>query len=132
MRDNYARLFEPPFLQAGVPNPRHLSTAAYLAIARAAALRGARRNGVDPARVDVTFPDVGFAPTRIAVSLRGRTDVRLAADRRPDAVEVEARATAELVPNDDVDLSGLADGGGYNGPFAYRQGKPTRYLFSAL
>jgi Flp pilus assembly protein TadG len=43
MRDNYARLFEPPFLRAGVPNPRHLSTAAYLALARAAAQRGARR-----------------------------------------------------------------------------------------
>jgi Putative Flp pilus-assembly TadE/G-like len=25
MRDNYARLFGPPFLRAGVPNPRHLS-----------------------------------------------------------------------------------------------------------
>src|SRR5688500_19217086 len=43
MRDNYARLFEPPFLRAGVPNPRHLSTAPYLALARAAAQRGARR-----------------------------------------------------------------------------------------
>ena len=49
-----------------------------------------------------------------------------------DTVEVEARATAELIPDEDLGLSGLADGGGYNGPFAFRQGKPTRYLFSAL
>lgn len=41
MRGSYARLFEPPFVRAGVPNPRHLSTAAYLALARAAAHRGA-------------------------------------------------------------------------------------------
>jgi LAS superfamily LD-carboxypeptidase LdcB len=55
-----------------------------------------------------------------------RTDVRLAAGRRPDAVEVEARATAELVPDDDLSLSDHADGGGYHGPLAYRQGKPMR------
>jgi hypothetical protein len=124
MRDNYPRLFEPPFLQTGVPNPRHLSTAAYLALARAAAHRGARRNGVGSARIDVAFPDGGFAPTRVSVALRGRADVRVAAGRPPDRIDVQARATAELIPADD--LSGLADGGGYNGPLAYRQGKPMR------
>jgi hypothetical protein len=126
MRDNYARLFEPPFLHAGIPNPRHLSTPAYLALARAAAHRGARRNGAMSARVDVAFPDAGFAPTRITVSLRGDTDVRLAAGRRPDRIDVQARATAELVPDGDLGLAGLADGGGYSGPLAYRQGKPMR------
>jgi Transglycosylase SLT domain/D-alanyl-D-alanine carboxypeptidase len=126
MRDNYARLFEPPFLQAGVPNPRHLSTAAYLALARAAAQRGARRNGAGSARIDIDFPGAGFAPTRVAVSLRGSGEVRLTAGRRPDRLDVEARATAELIPDDDLGLSGLADGGGYDGPFAYRQGKPMR------
>jgi hypothetical protein len=126
MRDNYARLFEPPFLSGGVPNPRHLSTPAYLALARAAANRGARRNGAGSAGVEVAFPDAGFAPTRVTVSLRGSGDVRLAAGRRPDRIEVRARATAELIPADDLDVSGLADGGGYNGPFAHRQGKPMR------
>jgi Transglycosylase SLT domain/D-alanyl-D-alanine carboxypeptidase/Putative Flp pilus-assembly TadE/G-like len=126
MRDNYARLFEPPFFRAGVPNPRHLSTAAYLALARAAAHRGARRNGAGSARVDVTFPGAGFAPTRVTVSLRGSGNVRLAAGRRPDRVDIEARATAELIPAGDLDLTGLADGGGYDGPFARRQGKPMR------
>jgi transglycosylase-like protein with SLT domain/D-alanyl-D-alanine carboxypeptidase-like protein/putative Flp pilus-assembly TadE/G-like protein len=152
MRDNYARLFEPPFLRTGVPNPRHLSTAAYLELARAAAQRGARRNGLPSARlaglaaggggaaqleapsargrraarVDVSFPGGGFAPTRVAVAIRGGGDVRVAAGRRPDRIDVEARATAELVPDDDLGLSGLADGGGYDGPLAYRQGKPMR------
>ena len=154
MRGSYARLFEPPFLRAGVPNPRHLSTAAYLALARAAAQRGARRNGLPSARLagfpagggagaaqleglpaggprravrlDVSFPGGGFAPTRVAVAIRGGGDVRLGAGRPPDRFEVEARATAELIPAGDLDLTGLADGGGYDGPFAHRQGKPMR------
>jgi D-alanyl-D-alanine carboxypeptidase/Putative Flp pilus-assembly TadE/G-like len=123
MLREYPRLFEPAFLESGVPNPRHLSYAAYLALARAAAQRGARRNGVPSAQVRVAFPDAGFAPTRITVALRGGGDIRLAGGRRRDHVEVRARATAELVPGDDP---GLADGGGYHGPLAYRQGKPMR------
>jgi Transglycosylase SLT domain/D-alanyl-D-alanine carboxypeptidase/Putative Flp pilus-assembly TadE/G-like len=126
MRDNYARLFQPPFLRAGVPNPRHLSTPAYIALARAAAHRGVRRNGVPKAHVDIAFPDAGFAPTRVTVSLRGSGDLRLAAGRRPDRIEVQARATAELIPADDFGLSGLADEGGYGGPLAQRQGERMR------
>src|SRR3954469_2779730 len=51
MRDSYQRLFEPP------DAPRRLSLAEYLALARAAAVDGARRNGlaIDPG--DVSFPD---------------------------------------------------------------------------
>jgi hypothetical protein len=52
--------------------------------------------------------------------------VRLAAGRRRDRIDVQARATAELVPGADLSLSGVADGGGYTGPLAYRQGKPMR------
>jgi Transglycosylase SLT domain/D-alanyl-D-alanine carboxypeptidase/Putative Flp pilus-assembly TadE/G-like len=126
MRDNYPRLFEPAFLRAGAPNPRHLSTAAYLALAREAARRGARRNGVRSAGVGVAFPDAGFAPTRVTVSLRGGAGIRLAAGRPPDRVEVQARATAELIPGDDFGVSGQTDRGGYSGPLAYRQGKPMR------
>jgi soluble lytic murein transglycosylase-like protein len=126
MRDNYARLFEPPFLSTGVRNPRHLSKPAYLALARTAAHRGVRRNGAKSAQVGVAFPEAGFAPTRVTVSLRGRGDVRLASGRPQDRIAVEARATAELVPADDLDVSGLADGGGYDGPLARRQGKPMR------
>jgi hypothetical protein len=126
MRDNYSRLFEPPFLSTGLPNPRHLSTAAYLALARAAARRGVRRNGVRSAGVGVSFPGAGFAPTRVTVSLTGGGDVRFAAGRRPERIDVQARATAELVPGAGEGLTEFADGGGYNGPLAYRQGKPMR------
>jgi transglycosylase-like protein with SLT domain/D-alanyl-D-alanine carboxypeptidase-like protein/putative Flp pilus-assembly TadE/G-like protein len=126
MRDNYARLFEPAFLRAGVPNPRHLSTPAYLALAREAAQRGVRRNGLPRAEVGVAFPDAGFAPTRVTVLLRGGAGIRVAAGRPPDRVEVHARATAELIPGDDFAVPGQADRGGYSGPLAYRQGKPMR------
>jgi D-alanyl-D-alanine carboxypeptidase/Putative Flp pilus-assembly TadE/G-like len=138
MRDNYARLFQPPLLRAGVPNPRHLTTPAYLAVARAAAVRGARRNGLPSAflegspagaqraaQVAVSFPGGGFAPTRVAVAIRGGGEVRVAAGRT-EHIDVEARATAELVPNGDFGLLGLADGGGYGGPFAHRQGERMR------
>src|SRR4051812_13627132 len=46
MRDAYPRLFEPARLRPGVPNPRHLSHGAYLRLARSAAVRAARANGV--------------------------------------------------------------------------------------
>ena len=71
MSRNYSRLFEPAVFENGLPNPRHLSNAAYLALARAAALRGARRNGVAGERVRLNFPGAGFAPTRIEVATRG-------------------------------------------------------------
>lgn len=70
MRRNFSRLFEPPFLEAGLPNPRHLSNAAYLSLARSAARRGALRNDVSPARIEIAFPGSGFAPTRVAVAVR--------------------------------------------------------------
>jgi D-alanyl-D-alanine carboxypeptidase len=126
MRRNYARLFEPAFLANGLPNLRHLSNAAYLALARAAAPTGAGRNGVQTGRVSVGFPGAGFAPTRISVSLHGWGEVRVASGRRPDRIDVEARATAELVPGADFGLPDHADGGGYHGPLACRQGKPMR------
>jgi soluble lytic murein transglycosylase-like protein len=127
MRDNYRRLFEPPLLPNGLPNPRHLSNAAYLALARAAARRGAARNGLRAGGVAVRFPGLGFAPTRVTVTVRGQAPLRAPGNDRPRPVEVGARATAELAP----DIGGLgmpdhASGGGYSGPLAYRQGKPMR------
>src|SRR5919202_1854728 len=55
MRDLYPRLFEPPFLEPHVPNPRHLDEDEYRARAVAAAIRGARRNGVRLHARDVSF-----------------------------------------------------------------------------
>ncbi len=76
MRDDYPRLFEPPVLPSGLPNPRHLSTVAYLARARRAAVRGGARNGIDLGAGDVTFPP-GFAPVRVRVRARGEVAIDL-------------------------------------------------------
>jgi Transglycosylase SLT domain/D-alanyl-D-alanine carboxypeptidase/Putative Flp pilus-assembly TadE/G-like len=125
MRRNYSRLFEPDVLRRGVPNPRHLSNAAYLKLARAAALRGARRNGLSARGAQVEFRDAGFAPTRVTVTLRNAAELRLS-DRR-ERLEVVARATAEIAPEaGGLGMPGQASGGGYDGPLAYRQGKPMR------
>jgi soluble lytic murein transglycosylase-like protein len=127
MRDNYSRLFEPPLLPNGLPNPRHLSNAAYLELARRAARRGADRNGLRTGRVSVSFPGAGFAPTRVTVRLSGDAPVPVAGGERPRRIDVAAKATAELSP--EVGSFGMpaeASGGGYDGPLAYRQGKPMR------
>jgi Transglycosylase SLT domain/D-alanyl-D-alanine carboxypeptidase len=124
MRRHYHRLFEPVLPEDGVPNPRHLSTPAYLSLARSAAERGARRNGVRTQGVGVKFPDKGFAPTRVTVTVRGGAGLRLPAADSRRRVDVRARATAELIPSDDLGVP--SEGGGYDGPLAYRQGEPMR------
>ena len=126
MRRNFSRLFEPVLLEGGAPNPRRLSNPAFVALARAAALRGAVRNGVERARVEVTFPATRFAPTRVTVAVRDRADLRLPGDRR-HRVEVRAKATAEIAADAGaLGTPSQASGGGYSGPLAYRQGKPMR------
>ncbi len=126
MRGGYPRLFEPAFLESGVPNPRHLSVAAYLALTRAAARRVAARNGA-AGRVAVSFPS-GFAPTRVAVTVHGFATARVPGRRERARVPVQARAVAELAPASDATLAGAprATGGGYSGPLAYRMGKGMR------
>ena len=98
MRDLYPRLFEPALLANGLPNPRHLPLPVYVALVRRAAVRGARRNGVDVGGADVSFPGGGFAPTRVAVRVRGvaRVRVKQGGSGRGEAVPVEARAVAEM------------------------------------
>lgn len=130
MRDAYPRLFEPAFLRPGVPNPHHLSRAAYLDMARAAAVRAARRNGVALRARDVVLPEHrSFAPVRVRVAVAGQGRVRIPGDARRGrrSLPVRARAVAELVPpSAGLGMPGLARGGGYSGPLAYRQGKPMR------
>jgi hypothetical protein len=119
MRENYARLFTP------LTDPQHLGRDAYLALAREAAIRGASRNGGSIVAGDVVFPDPSsFAPTRVRVRVHDRATVRVA-DRSRRRVPVRAQATAELAAGAGK-LGGLASGGGYRGPLAYRQGKPIR------
>ena len=131
MRDLYPRLFEPPFLSPGVPNPRHLDEGEYRAAAIAAAVRGGRRNGVRVRAEDVSFGGSAFGATRVTVRVRG--EVRVALGRRGRSgrarlvrIPVRARATAELFPAAGGAFPGQASGGGYGGPLAYRQGEPMR------
>jgi hypothetical protein len=114
MRDDFPRLFE--------RGARGLTKAAYLARARAAAVAAGRANGAAVHGRDVTFPDgPSFAPTRVRVSIRGEIEVRAARGSVP------ARATAEAeIGGAGGELAAGAEGGGYSGPLAYRQGKPMR------
>jgi soluble lytic murein transglycosylase-like protein len=127
MSDDYFRLFEPVALPNGLPNPHRLSTAEYLARARAVAVRTGARNDVHVGLADVTFPDGGFAPTRVRVRAHGEVKVRVEGGARRKQVEVAATATAELAPlAAGPGMPTMASGGGYSGPLAYRGGKPMR------
>jgi soluble lytic murein transglycosylase-like protein len=115
MHESYGRLFEPAIAD-GQPNPRHLEKAEYLALGRARALAVARANGFSD--VGVTFPDAAtIAPVRVRVLVK--EEVRVGGR----STRVSAVAEAQLGP---TDLTGFAEGGGYSGPLAYRQGKPMR------
>jgi transglycosylase-like protein with SLT domain/D-alanyl-D-alanine carboxypeptidase-like protein len=129
MRDAYPRLFEAPELRPGVPNPRHLDRDEYLVIGRTAAVRAAAANAVRLSAADVAFPDASFAPTSVRVSVRRPVAVRVAAGSPRRRLVVRARATAELSPaagGDSFGYTAQASGGGYDGPLAYRMGKPMR------
>jgi hypothetical protein len=116
----YPRLFEPAEID-GRPDPRHLEVGAYLALGRGAAEETAARNGAPGATI--AFPDGdSFAPVRIRVAVRD--DVAVAGTRR--RVALRAAAVAELAPPGAAGLPAFAGGGGYDGPLAYRQGKPMR------
>jgi hypothetical protein len=118
MHDAYPRLFEPAMID-GSPNPRHLDRARYLALAGATAERVAEANGADA--TTVKFPDGDtFAPVRIRVGVREAVEVRRNRERR--RVTVAVAAEAELAPAE----MPITEGGGYDGPFAYRQGKRMR------
>ena len=118
MHDAYERLFAPIQLD-GRPNPRHLEKAAYVALGRDAAVRVAAANGA--ARAVVRFPDGDtFAPVQISVETRRRIEIG------GRGITVRATAVAELAPPGGAGQPAFASGGGYDGPLAYRQGKPMR------
>lgn len=130
MRTSYPRLFEPPVLPNGLPNPHYMTRLQYLALARAAAGSAATRNGIRLRLGDVSFPDlVSFAPTRVRVRLRRRTMLRLPdfGRRRSAAVPVAAQAVAAILPSPSAGAFLPAAGaGGYRGALAMRMGKPMR------
>src|SRR6476661_4941270 len=76
LRDDLPRLLSPPTLPGGLPNPAHMEKAVYLWRARAAALSVAAANGVDPARLRVSFPDLlSFAPVRVRATVAAELEV---------------------------------------------------------
>jgi nitroreductase len=122
MRDDMPRVTAPPLLPNGAPNPAHMDRPEYLRRARVAALKAARANGADPARVLVTFPDAAsFPPLRAKVTILGE----LASPGHP---EVSSWAVAEAAPGGGgaPDMPAQASGGGYSGPLDYRDGEGMR------
>jgi hypothetical protein len=122
MRAAYPRLFEPAEL-GGRPDPAHLEKDAYLQRGRDAAEQTARANGIDaPA---ISFPDAAsFAPVRIRIA--GNRRIEVVRNRAHRAVTLRAAAVAELAPPGAEGLPVGASGAGYDGPLAFRQGKPMR------
>ena len=125
MRDDVNRLLSPDRLADGRPNPNHLDRDEYLDLARTAAERAVRRNGLPAERLQVSFPDAdSFAPLSARTTISGEVE---AGQLSSKDFEVEATAEAEAVaPSGFTGAPEMATGGGYSGPLAYRQGKPMR------
>jgi hypothetical protein len=131
MRDDYQRLFAPARLPDGRPNPRHLVQRLYLERAVAAAQEAAERNGADPARLRVSFPDRrSFAPLRARVEVVASLEPAESLGRPgSQARGVETRAEATLAPSPqgaEPEARASTTGDEYSGPLAHRQGKPMR------
>jgi hypothetical protein len=122
MRDDLPRLLSPPTLPGGLPNPAHIDKLAYLARAETAAIEAGRANGVDPGRLELSFPDRGsFAPVRAKAIVVARLEA-------VGHSEVEASAVAEAAAP--AGAAGgaptTASGGGYSGALVYRTGEGMR------
>jgi hypothetical protein len=123
MRDDLPRLLAPSALSNGLPNPAHIDKLAYLARARFAAAEASRANGVDPNRLQITFPDSdSFAP----VQARAAIAASLAVGDGRDRVEASAVAEAAAPAGAGGGLLATASGGGYSGPLVYRDGEGMR------
>ena len=130
MRDDLPRLLSPPRLPNGLPNPAHLTKAAYLLRAGAAAADVAEGNGVSPARLRVSFPDDdSFAPVRVKAVVTGELDLAAGGADGRGRPEVKASAVAEAaapVGEPDDAAPAMAGGGGYSGPLVYKTGEGMR------
>ena len=120
MRDDFARLFEPPVID-GRPNPRHL----------AQARRTWRAHGWRRSRPAATTASAWRRPTsrsraRLAPGARqGEGEATAPRARRPTCRSTRP-PTAELVTADRRPATARGRRLGYTGPLAYRQGKPMR------
>jgi hypothetical protein len=133
MRDDLPRLLAPARLASGAPNPRHLSRGQYLDRARLAAIDATRRNGADPGRLAVEFPDArSHPPLRARATIRGEIDPEAVpggariADPRPIPVAASAVAEASPPAGSWSGMPQTAEGGGYSGRLAYRNGEGMR------
>jgi hypothetical protein len=123
MRDELTRLLSPPALPNGLPNPRHLEKAVYLARARAAAFAAARANGVSATHLRLDFPDAdSFAPVRARVVVLA--DIAVGEGRASTEASAVAEAGARSAAASAMPTT--ASGGGYSGPLIYRQGEGMR------
>ncbi len=120
--DDHPRLFKPPDRRAG-RSPRRLTEDEYRTRAVAQAHRAVHANGISDARIAVRFPGVGYAPTRVRVEVAARSPQATGSARR-----FQATATAEAFPGPLAATAGgeMAEGGGYAGPLAYRDGEGMR------
>ena len=125
MRDDLPDLLSPPRLPNGLPNPSHITKAAYLDGAREAALTAARHNEVDPSRLRISFPDrFSFAPVRAKATVVGKLDLG-SGERRDIEASAEAEAAAP-VTTAGGEGPAVASGSGYSGPLVYRDGEGMR------
>lgn len=125
MAGDYPRLFVPPTLPNGAPNPLHMSVAQYRSRAIGVARRELRRGGAGIGG-SVRLSGVPH-PTKVTVLTARRRKLDVLGDSR--SVVVNARSAASLtfeIGSMAPALPGQASGGGYDGPLAYRQGKPMR------
>ncbi len=124
MRDDLPRLLSPARLPNGIPNPRHLEKAAYLARAHSAAVDAARENGVSAAQLRTSFPDRdSFAPVRAKAVVLARLELGSGGARTQ--VSAVAEAGAPSSPSYGAPTA-MATGGGYSGPLVDRQGHGMR------
>ena len=127
MRDLYPRLFEPPFIE---PASRTRATSTKPSTSRCPGGRGARRPSQRRARARGRS-HVPRRPVRADAGTRRRPGRRECAGRRAGRQARCRRCarspTAELAPvAGERACRRSASGGGYEGPLAYRQGKPMR------
>jgi hypothetical protein len=133
MRDDVPRLLSPARLPDGTANPRHLSRDQYLERATLAATSAGTRNGVDPERLRLAFPDADRTPPlRVRATVAGEVDPEelpggeRTSDRAPIRVIATAVAEASAPAPTWSGMPQMAEGGGYSGPLVYRDGEGMR------
>ena len=120
MHANYPRLFEPAYIEEP-PNPHHLTKAEYLELARNAARDVAEANGARETKDQL--PRRGHDRARSGAR-RGRRDGAGGGGR---AAPRRSRSTSTPRPSSHRPRRlSFAEGGGYSGPLAHRQGVPMR------